>query len=257
MDIAPRAAAQTGAPLLLAYDRDHINDLLTALAQLDEQAGQPLPKRRLNAGIVGIDVEPERVLETVRFLRDTLGFEMLTCISGVDMIEHLESIYHLRSISNNWLVQMRVKTPADDPRIPSLVSMYSSANWLERETYDLYGIRFTGHPDLRRMLLEDDFEGHPLLKSFRTTPSVVHDRATTQVDPIRAVSGEQQRKQERIVLKRLGQGQQERIHPGMTTFGNEAVFLETGQGVGTDANAMHGYTIDEQFIDPASKPQEE
>lgn len=257
MDIAPRAAAQTGAPSLLAYDRDHINDLLTALAQLDEQAGQPLPKRRLNAGIVGIDVEPERVLETVRFLRDTLGFEMLTCISGVDMIEHLESIYHLRSISNNWLVQMRVKTPADDPRIPSLVSMYSSANWLERETYDLYGIRFTGHPDLRRMLLEDDFEGHPLLKSFRTTPSVVHDRATTQVDPIRAVSGEQQRKQERIVLKRLGQGQQERIHPGMTTFGNEAVFLETGQGVGTDANAMHGYTIDEQFIDPASKPQEE
>jgi hypothetical protein len=182
---------------------------------------------------------------------------MLSCISGVDMIEHLESIYELRSISRNWLVQMRVKTPSDDPQIQSLVSVYSSANWLERETYDLFGIRFVGHPDLRRMLLEDDFEGHPLLKSFRTTPSVVHDRATTQVDAIRAVSGEQQRKQERVVLKRLGQGQQERIHPGMTTFGNEAVFLETGQGVGSDANAMHGYTIDEQYLDPAAKPQEE
>ncbi len=257
MDIAPRAAGATGAPSLLAYDRDHINELLSALAQLDEQIGQPVPKRRLNDGIVGIEIAPEQVVEAGRFLRDVLGFEMLSCIVGVDMVEHLESIYEFRSISHSWLLQMRVKTSSSDPQIPSLVSLYPSANWLERETYDLFGIRFIGHPDLRRMLLDDDFEGHPLLKSFTTTPVVVHDRATTQVDAIRAISGEQQRKQERVVLKRLGQGQQERIHPGMTTFGNEAVFLETGQGVGTDANAMHGYTIDEQYLDPASKPQEE
>lgn len=257
MDITPRAAAPAEAPSLLPYDRDHINELLNTLVQLDEHLGQPVPKRRLNAGIVGIEIEQERVVDAGRFLHDLLGCEMLTSISGVDMIEHLETIYHFRSLSHNWLVQMRVKLAHDNPQIPSLVSIYSSANWLERETYDLFGIRFIGHPDLRRMLLDDDFEGHPLLKSFRTTPQVVHDRATTQVDPIRAVSGEQQRKQERIVLKRLGQGMQERIHPGMTTFGNEAVFLETGQGVGTDANAMHGYTIDEQFLDPAAKPQEE
>ncbi len=257
MDIAPRSGGAVEAPSLLAYDRDHINELLTALARLDQQMGQPVPKRHLNAGIVGIEIAPEMVVEAGRALRDSLGFEMLTCISGVDMIEQLEAVYHFRSISHFWLLQMRVKTPTSDARIPSLVGVYSSANWLERETYDLYGIQFIGHPDLRRMLLDDEFEGHPLLKSFRTTPSVVHDRATTQVDPIRAISGEQQRKQERTVLKRLGQGQQERIHPGMTTFGSEAVFLETGQGVGTDANAMHGYTIDEQYLDPASKPQEE
>lgn len=257
MDIAARAAGATGAPSLLAFDRDHINDLLNALAQLDERVGQPIPKRRLNAGMVGIEIAPERVVDVGRYLYDNLGFEMLTSISGVDMIEYLEAVYHFRSISQNWLLQMRVKTSSNEPQILSLVSIYQSANWLERETYDLFGIRFTGHPDLRRMLLEDDFEGHPLLKSFRTTPAVVHDRATTQVDGIRAISGEQQRKQERTVLKRLGQGQQERIHPGMTTFGSEAVFLETGQGVGSDANAMHGYTIDEQYLDPASKPQEE
>ena len=258
MDIAPRAtgAAQTQAPSLLAYDRDHINELLSALAQLDAQVGQPVPKQRLNAGIVGVEIAPERIIEAARLLRDTLGFEMLTSISGVDMVEHLESIYHFRSLSHNWLLQMRVKTASDNPQIPSLVGIYPSANWLERETYDLFGIRFLGHPDLRRMFLEDDFEGHPLRKSFTSTPAVVHDRATTQVDAIRAVSGEQQRKQERIVLKRLGQGMQERIHPGMTTFGNEAVFLETGQGVGTDANAMHGYTIDEQYLDPPAKPEE-
>jgi NADH/F420H2 dehydrogenase subunit C len=245
------------APSLLAYDRDHINELLTALAQLDQQMGQSVPKRRLNAGIVGIEIAPDMVVETGRVLRDSLGFEMLTSISGVDMIEHLEAVYHFRSISHSWLLQMRVKTPTNDARIPSLVSIYPSANWLERETYDLYGIQFVGHPDLRRILLDDEFEGYPLLKSFTSTPTVVHDRATTQVDALRAVSGEQQRKQERIVLKRLGQGQQERIHPGMTTFGSEAVFLETGQGVGTDANAMHGYTIDKQYLDPAAKPQEE
>ena len=256
MDIAPRATGAPAAPSLLAYDRDHINELLGALAQLDEQASQPVPKQRLNAGIVGIEIAPERVVEVGRFLRDTLGFEMLTCVSGVDMVEHLESIYHFRSISHNWLLQMRVKAPLENPLIPSLVGVYSSANWLERETYDMYGIRYIGHPDLRRILLDDEFEGYPLLKSFASTPAVVHDRATTQVDAIRAVSGEQQRKQERIVLKRLGQGMQERIHPGMTTFGNEAVFLETGQGVGTDANAMHGYTIDEQYLDPPAKPEE-
>ena len=256
MDIAPRATGAPAAPSLLAYDRDHVNELLTALAQLDEQVGRPVPKQRLNAGIVGVEIAPERVVEVGRFLRDTLGFEMLTSVAGVDMVEHVEAIYHIRSISHNWLLQMRVKTASDNPQIPSLVGVYPSANWLERETYDLFGIRFLGHPDLRRMFLEDDFEGHPLRKSFATTPAVVHDRATTQVDAIRAVSGEQQRKQERIVLKRLGQGMQERIHPGMTTFGNEAVFLETGQGVGTDANAMHGYTIDEQYLDPPAKPEE-
>lgn len=257
MDIAPSVAGAAGAPSLLAYDRDHINELLNAIGQLDEQVGQPIPKRRLSAGIVGIEVTPERVIEVGRFLHDVLGFEMLTSVSGVDMIEHLESVYHFRSLSHNWLLQMRVKTSSTDPQIPSLVGIYQSANWLERETYDLYGIRFAGHPDLRRILLDDEFEGHPLLKSFTSTPAVVHDRATTQVDAIRAVSGEQQRRQERIVLKRLGQGMQERIHPGMTTFGNEAVFLETGQGVGNDANAMHGYTIDEQYLDPPVKPQEE
>lgn len=257
MDIAPRATGASGAPSLLAYDRDHVNELLNALAQLDELAGQAVPKRRLNDGIVSIDIAPERVVDIGRFLRNTLGFEMLTSVSGVDMIEHLEAVYHFRSISHNWLLQMRVKTPVNDAQIPSLVSLYPSANWLERETYDLFGIRFAGHPDLRRILLDDEFEGYPLLKSFVSTPTVVHDRATTQVDAVRAVSGEQQRRQERIVLKRLGQGQQERIHPGMTTFGDEAVFLETGQGVGNDANAMHGYTIDEQFLDPAAKPQEE
>ncbi|HEX5441620.1 MAG TPA: hypothetical protein VFW76_12100, partial [Ktedonobacterales bacterium] len=76
MDIAPRATGAPAAPSLLAYDRDHINELLSALAQLDEQVGQPVPKQRLNAGIVGVEIAPERIIKAARLLRDTLGFEM-------------------------------------------------------------------------------------------------------------------------------------------------------------------------------------
>ena len=80
-------------------------------------------------------------------------------------------------------------------------------------------------------MLEDEFIGHPLLKSFTSTPIVRHDRATTQAPAVQAVAGEGLRHQERIQTKRLNQGSIERIHPGMTTFGGAAVYLETGQGV--------------------------
>ncbi len=211
----------------------------------------------MRGGIVAVDLPPAALLECARALHDEIGFEMLTSVSGVDMMDHLESIYHFRSLQHNWLLQVRVSLPNDAPDVVSLVSVYQSANWLERETYDLFGINFLGHPDLRRILLDDDFEGHPLRKSFRSTPVVVHDRATTQTTPTEAIAGAQVRNQERIVIKRLGQGSQERVHPGIATMGNEAVFLETGQGVGTDDNAMHGYVVDEQYLNPVMKPQEE
>ena len=130
----------------------------------------------------------EHLLDVAAILRDGLSFEMMTCVSGVDMIDHVESIYHFRSLRNNWLLQVRVKLPSENPRVASLVSIYPSANWLERETYDLFGIVFEGHPDLRRILLDDDFFGYPLRKDFRATPYTVHDPATTQIDPSRAVT---------------------------------------------------------------------
>jgi NADH/F420H2 dehydrogenase subunit C len=207
-------------------------ELLQQLTQLDQSAGQNLPKRRLTGDAVGIEVPAERLLVISQSLRDTLGFEMMTCVSGVDMIDHLETIYHFRSLRNNWLLQVRVKLPVENPRVPSLVSLYPSANWLERETYDLFGVVFEGHPDLRRILLDDDFFGYPLLKSFRPTPLTVHDRATTQTQASQAVTGEsQQRNMATITQTHLGQGAQERLHPGKLTFGSAAVFKQTGQGV--------------------------
>lgn len=259
MAVTPRTSGSEApeAANLIAFDREHLNDLLSQLNRLDEIAGQPIPKKTLRNGIIAIEVAPANLLDCARAIRDEIGFEMLTSVSGVDMIDHLESIYHFRAIQKYGLLQVRVAVPTEAPDVVSLVSLYPSANWLERETYDLVGINFLGHPDLRRILLDDDFEGYPLRKSFRSTPAVAHDRATTQTHPVEAVAGPPVRNQERIVIKRLGQGNEERVHPGIATNGSEAVFLETGQGVGTDDNAMHGYVMDEQYLNPDIKPEEE
>jgi NADH/F420H2 dehydrogenase subunit C len=255
MDLAPRNGESVS---LLAFDRDHINQLLTALAQVDTVVGQPVPKTRMGGGAVGVEVPPEQLVDVARALRDSLGFDVLTCVTGVDFIDHIQSIYHFRSLSSNWLLQVRVRLSADQPGVDSLIGLYPSANWLEREQYDMLGIIYKGHPDLRRILLDDDFQGYPMRRNFRMTPITIHDRATTQVDAERALSGEQQRDQPRIVSKHLGQGDEERIHPGKPTFGSAAVYLETGQGLlpgdmQGDVETEHGYEVDKDHPAPTSR----
>jgi NADH/F420H2 dehydrogenase subunit C len=240
MDLVPRLTAPAEPPSLRAFDRDHVDELVADLtSRLPELIGRPVEVKRMGGGGIGIEVPPADLLTTARFLRDTLGFDLLTSISGVDMIGHLDSIYHLRSLSHNWLLQIRVRVPVEAPEVESLVSLYPAANWLEREEYDLMGIIYTGHPDLRRIMLDDEFQGHPLRKSFRSTPAVVHDRATTQSSPQRALAGEQQHHLETVVGKRLGQGADERLHPGTPTFGNMAIFSRTGQGVEPEQDESH------------------
>jgi NADH/F420H2 dehydrogenase subunit C len=208
-------ALSSKAPL--AFQADHIAELTRALHGLDGLVGHPV---LMGGGGVGIEVERPKLVEVCRVLRDELGFEMLSSVSGVDMRDHLEVVYHMRSLAHNWLLQVKVKLEPGKPQVDSLVGIWITANWLERETYDLFGITFVGHPDLRRILLDDEFEGYPLLKSFHPTPTTVHDRATTQAAPEEALSGEAQRGVERVVSKRLGQGTLERLHPGTPTFGH-------------------------------------
>ncbi len=219
MDLTSRSSQPGASPARtpLAFQRDHIAELTRALHGLEGLVGHPL---LMGGGGVGIEVERASLVQVSRALRDDLGFEMLTSVSGVDMRDHLEVVYHLRSLSRNWLLQVKVTLEPGTPQVDSLVSLWLSANWLERETYDLFGMLFVGHPDLRRILLDDEFEGYPLLKSFHQTPMTVHDRATTQVAPEEALSGESQRGVERVVSKRLGQGTMERLHPGTPTFGD-------------------------------------
>jgi NADH-quinone oxidoreductase subunit C len=154
-------------------------------------------KKQFGAGIVGanlenldpwIEVTPEALVDVCLYLRDEpdLRFDMPNCVSGVDYFEadpkkaakvpwepHLEVVYHLWSTSNRRSLVLKVMLPRwkDDtegelPEVPSVVSVWAGADWHERETYDMFGIRFTDHPNLRRILCPEDWVGYPLRKDY-------------------------------------------------------------------------------------------
>lgn len=235
MDIVPRS---TNIPSATTGYRDSNAALARDLAPIAQLTGKPVAPKTQKGDYLGLDIDRENLVVVCRFLRDQLGFDLLSCISGVDMLDHLESVYHIRSSTREQLIQLKVWLDSAKPEVDSVVSVWPTANWLERETYDMYGIRYAGHPDLRRMLLDDDFEGYPLLKSFHQVPMTVKPRATTQIDPNMAVSGKyQQQNLERVVAKKLGQGMAERLHPGTPTFGhaNEAAQKEANLNESTRA----------------------
>jgi NADH/F420H2 dehydrogenase subunit C len=245
MDLVPRS---TNAPSATTGYRDQNAALARDLAPIAQITGKPVVSKTLKGDFLALDIEREHLVAVCRFLRDQLGFDLLSCISGVDMLDHLETVYHVRAITRGQLLQLKVKIDREKPEVDSIVSVWQTANWLERETYDMYGIRFAGHPDLRRMLLDDDFEGYPLLKTFHQVPLTVKQRATTQVDPNMAVAGDfQQQRVEHVVQKKLGQGLEERLHPGTPTFGH--AFADYQQEANQNTAKPEGESIPGKSID--------
>src|SRR2546430_15972655 len=167
--------------------RDQNAALARDLAPIAQITGQAVAPKALKGDFLGLEIDRTNLVAVSRFLRDQLGFDLLSCISGVDMLDHIETVYHVRSLTRGQLLQIKIRLDHEKPEVDSVVSVLPTANWLERETYDLFGIKFTGHPDLRRMLLDDDFVGYPLLKSFHQVPFTVKSPATTHVDPNMAV----------------------------------------------------------------------
>ena len=120
-------------------------------------------------GYEGVVVAADRLLDVAQLLRDELGFNFLSSVTGVDLIEEnkMEVVYHVYSISNGGgALVFKVQTDRDDPVVPSLTPLWPGAELQEREAYDLLGIEFEGHPDLRRILTWDGFNGHPLRKDY-------------------------------------------------------------------------------------------
>jgi NADH-quinone oxidoreductase subunit C len=116
-------------------------------------------------------VSRERILEIMLFLRDdpALKYEFMMDLTVVDYINEVprfEVVYHLYSLAHNHRVRIKARIPFENPAIGSICSVWKAANWFEREAYDLYGINFAGHPDLRRILLYPEFVGHPLRKDY-------------------------------------------------------------------------------------------
>ncbi len=120
---------------------------------------------------VRIRISGEDILEVARFLKEEQEFDHLSLISAVDYPERFEVVYHLWSYPRKILIQINAELPKDKPEIQSLTPLWKAADWHEREAYDLMGIVFVGHPNLKRMFLPDDFEGHPLRKDYKTKPA--------------------------------------------------------------------------------------
>ncbi|HEX3206171.1 MAG TPA: NADH-quinone oxidoreductase subunit C [Propionibacteriaceae bacterium] len=123
-------------------------------------------------GEITFHVAREHLSELIRHLRDDahLRFEFCSSVSGVhyptDKDRELHAVYHLQSMTHNRRIRLEVSTPDSDPHIPSVVATYPTADWHERETYDMFGIIFDGHPALTRILMPDDWPGHPQRKDY-------------------------------------------------------------------------------------------
>jgi NADH-quinone oxidoreductase subunit C len=115
-------------------------------------------------------IQRESWREVVDFLRaePSLQFNYPEAFAGTDYPAHgyIEVVLYLHSMTTGLSVTVKTRTPRDDAEVPSLVPVFAGANWEEREIYDLLGVKFTGHPDLRRIMLPDDFKGHPLRKDY-------------------------------------------------------------------------------------------
>ncbi|HNH05558.1 MAG TPA: NADH-quinone oxidoreductase subunit C [Anaerolineales bacterium] len=119
---------------------------------------------------VHLFVKPEQIVEALTLLRDEQSFELLSAYTAVDYYPsetpRFHLIYQLTSLVKNLSVQVRVAVNGSSPKVPTVTGVYASANWREREIFDMFGIEFEGHPDPRRILMPEDHVGHPLRKDF-------------------------------------------------------------------------------------------
>jgi NADH-quinone oxidoreductase subunit C len=140
---------------------------------LAERIQKKLPDAVVDARPEWTEVKADSLVEVCTFLRDDpeLDFGYLSSLTGVDRLDHFEVVYHLQSISRNQAVTLKARChDHEKPKAPSVVPVWRGAQLQERETFDLMGIRFQGHPDLRRVFLWEGFPGHPLRKDWLNLP---------------------------------------------------------------------------------------
>jgi NADH-quinone oxidoreductase subunit C len=128
-----------------------------------------------HVGQVGVSIRKDRLKDICRYLHDepSLAMDHLSDLTAVDFSRYpgdtgprFEVVYNMISTVHHHRIRLKVRVPEDDPRVDTVTSIWQTANWHERETYDLMGIKFDGHPDLRRILMTEDWAGHPLRKEY-------------------------------------------------------------------------------------------
>lgn len=120
-------------------------------------------------GEISLEIAPDFIVRCCRLLKQDLHFNRLSTVTAVDWFPlepRFEVVYHLHSVPGNQRLRLKCRLPGGSPEIDSVQCVWRSADWYEREVFDLFGIRFRGHPDLRRLLMPEDWEGHPLRKDY-------------------------------------------------------------------------------------------
>lgn len=146
------------------------NHLIESL--LREQFADAVIQVEESYGMLDITVQRDKIIEILQWLRDhsVLQFNFLTSMNGMHFPEvknkELSMVYRLHSFFTNARIRLHVFFPISDPHVPTATGLWNTANWMEREAFDFFGIRFTGHPDLRRILNVEDMLYHPLLKQY-------------------------------------------------------------------------------------------
>jgi NADH-quinone oxidoreductase subunit C len=151
----PHAKATTNIPEIIEALRGEFGD---AIWRVETYAGEDT-----------VFVDKDRIREVCRFLREELDFVYFIDLGGIDRFEEedrYEVFYNIFSLERQKRIRLKVRVDESDMHVPSVVSVWKAANWNEREAYDMFGLHFDGHPDLRRMYMPEDFEYHPLRKEF-------------------------------------------------------------------------------------------
>ena len=131
---------------------------------------------KLTFGELTLEIAPAKIASICGFLKYDQGFVRVSTVTAVDRYPaepRFEIVYHLHSIERNLRVRLKALLPGTDPVIESVTGVWRGAGWYEREVFDLFGVRFLNHPDLRRILMPDDWEGYPLRKDYPVTGSRV------------------------------------------------------------------------------------
>lgn len=154
--------------------------------KLKARFGEALLQADSAHGEETIVVARERAPEILRALRDepAFDFNFLTDLTAVDWLERVarfEVVYHLNSLALKHRLRVKVGVAGEDAWVASVVELWKAADWLERECFDMFGVSFRGHPDLRRILLYDSFQGHPLRKDY---PATKRQPVVEEVDPV-------------------------------------------------------------------------
>jgi NADH-quinone oxidoreductase subunit C len=149
----------------------YFDDVVDALSAAYPDFDRAVTKVVVDRGELTLYVDRDHVRSLAQVLRDdpALRFELLSSVSGVDYLgtlDRLHAVYHLTSMTYRRRLRMEAAVSIDDPHVPSVTPVYPTADWQERETYDMFGIRFDGHPALTRILMPDDWDGFPQRKDY-------------------------------------------------------------------------------------------